>query len=605
MLKGTYLVGRKLAGGGMGVIYDASHVRLPRRYAIKVLTAELSGNEQAVGRFRREAEIVAGLGHPNIVDVVDFDQLETGELYMVMELLQGEDLAARLQRGPIDLASTVRMFRDVCGALDVAHHAGIVHRDLKPANLFLIGRDGRDDFVKILDFGISKVAAETTKLTADRAIMGTPCYMSPEQAQGDTQAIDRRTDVFALGAILYECLTGQTAFGGDSLLAILHKITRPERPRLLALRPDLPGALEVVVQRAIALGRDDRFLSAGELYRALSESSGVPFLPLSGVMPAQAGVVSGQGWPSGAGSVPPSGQAWVSAQPSAQAFHVSGPATGPTGPSAQAQPVKPTTLSSAAGQASSTAPMTGAPRSKKKVAGAIAVVGALAFAGILIAVLKGGGGKNQPEPAPTVEAATQPAATPAAEAPLVSFEIRSTPTGATVLIDGEKIGETPTTASVTPGKHSIEVTHTGHVSAKTEIDVASGIGFFLVSLAKDDCKTKPPVAATTPSRPGPPAATPREPEPSREPDPPKMSYEDAISEARAKLKSADYTDALRAAEAALRAKPGDPDAAMTATVAACGQGSRSKAQQHLPKSRGSYRDIALQRCGSMGVQLDP
>ncbi|RMH39042.1 MAG: serine/threonine protein kinase, partial [Deltaproteobacteria bacterium] len=285
VLKGTYRVDRRIAAGGMGVIYQASHVRLPKKYAIKVLTRDLARNEQVIARFRREAEIVAALGHPHIVDVVDFDALDSGEMYMVMEFLDGEDLADRLRRGPLSLASTVRVFMDVCDALDRAHAEGIVHRDLKPANIFLISQSGRDDYAKVLDFGISKILeAAGTQMTLEQSIMGTPSYMAPEQAAGAIHEIDHRTDVFALGAILYECLTGQMAFPGTTPFAVIQKITGEPPPRLAAAAPHLPAALDEVVQRAMARAKADRFASAGALCQALIAAAGVPSAELGRVV---------------------------------------------------------------------------------------------------------------------------------------------------------------------------------------------------------------------------------------------------------------------------------------------------------------------------------
>jgi len=275
-LKGTYLVERQLAAGGMGVIYQATHVRLPKKYAIKVITQELARNENVIMRFRREAEIVAALGHPHIVDVVDFDSLDTGQLYMVMEFLEGEDLADRLRRGPVEIASTVRLFMDICDALDKAHSQGVVHRDLKPANVFLIKRSGRDDYAKVLDFGISKILeAAGTQMTMDQSVMGTPSYMSPEQAAGEIKEIDQRTDIFALGAILFECLTGHVAYPGTTPLAVIAKICNDEPPKLHTYRPDLPAALQNVILRALAKAKHHRYAHAGELAQDLIAASGV------------------------------------------------------------------------------------------------------------------------------------------------------------------------------------------------------------------------------------------------------------------------------------------------------------------------------------------
>ncbi len=613
-LKGTYQVGRRMAAGGMGVVYEATHVRLPRRYAIKVLTPEMSTNAQAVGRFQREAEIVAGFGHPHIVDVLDFDELETGQLYMVMEFLEGEDLAARLQRGALDVGTTLRVFRDVCSALQVAHDAGIVHRDLKPANLFLIQRDGRSDFAKVLDFGISKIIQSTTNLTQDKAVMGTPSYMSPEQAQGETSLIDQRTDIFALGAILFECLSGQLAFGGDSALAILFKITQPARPSLVALRPDIPRAIEQVVLRALAPVREDRFASPRELYAALLDAaSNAPgTVPPGPIAADPLAATAAQAPLADTGGIPA-----ATALPS----QLQSPSQFPA-PRVGTNPLAETQVPAATG---ADAP---APR-KSGVPGWIIGAGALAVAGgIAAAVVLGGGDDSTPTartepPIASLDATPAPGATAGA----VSFEVRSDPTDAVVAIDGKTYGPTPVVAAVPPGAHELVVTRDGYAPATTTLDVADGMGYVVVSLCRDECKgdgrvpdatarrdpptSVPPKAEPKkqPPKPDPPKVEPRKdprkPEPPKsDPPKPRISYEDAMASARAQLKSRKYGAALSSAEAALAAKPGDPEAGMVGTVAACGAGKEAKAKALLPKSRGSFRDIAVRRCGRLGMNID-
>jgi eukaryotic-like serine/threonine-protein kinase len=252
-LSDTYGIVRELARGGMGAIYEAVHLRLGgKRYAIKVLTSRHASDPDAVARFRREALITSGLCNEHIVEVHDFNV--DGELaYLVMELLVGEDLASRLKRArslPVD--AITRILAQVVAALDAAHRARIVHRDLKPQNIFLCTRDGRDDYVKVLDFGISKLLDSSTMLTREHALLGTPYYMAPEQALAKSQDIDGRTDVFALGAILWELLTGRVAFGAPTLSAALYKVCRVDPPDVHMVRPDLPPAVSMVLRRALA-----------------------------------------------------------------------------------------------------------------------------------------------------------------------------------------------------------------------------------------------------------------------------------------------------------------------------------------------------------------
>lgn len=252
-LSDTYRIVRQLAHGGMGSIYEAVHLRLGgKRYAIKVLASRYASNPDAVARFRREALVTSGLHHEHIVEVHDFN-VDDGLAYLVMELLVGEDLAARLQRAPaLPIDATAHILAQVVAALDAAHRARIVHRDLKPQNIFLCTRDGRDDYVKVLDFGISKLLDSSTMLTGEHALLGTPYYMAPEQALGKFQELDGRADVFALGAILWELLTGRVAFAAPTLAGALYKVCQVDPPDVHMVRPELPPALSLVLRHALA-----------------------------------------------------------------------------------------------------------------------------------------------------------------------------------------------------------------------------------------------------------------------------------------------------------------------------------------------------------------
>jgi serine/threonine-protein kinase len=211
VLEGAYRIERLLGEGGMGAVYEATHLRLGKRMAVKVMARELAANSEALARFHREAVVTSGLGHPHIVQVFDFSTTPTGEPFLAMEFLEGEDLDHRLRRvGRLPAASVVHITKQVASALAATHAKTIVHRDLKPANIYLLEVAGETDFVKVLDFGISKVRAATTKLTQSTAVMGTPNYMSPEQALGKVDEIDERTDQWALACIAWECLSTTT-----------------------------------------------------------------------------------------------------------------------------------------------------------------------------------------------------------------------------------------------------------------------------------------------------------------------------------------------------------------------------------------------------------
>ena len=264
VLDGIYRIDRLVGQGGMGSVYEATQTRLDKRVAIKVMSRDLAGNPEALLRFRREAQVTSQLGHPNIVHVFDFGTTPEGAPFMAMELLEGEDLETRLQRvrrlPPLTVASIVKQ---VASALSATHARGIVHRDLKPANVFLLNLEGSPDFVKVVDFGISKVRSATGRLTRPAMLMGSPQFMSPEQASGQVDAIDHRTDQWALACIAFEALAGRAAFVGDDVAALLYQVIHAPPPSLTAMAPDLPAQLEAVLARALAKSPDHRYENVG------------------------------------------------------------------------------------------------------------------------------------------------------------------------------------------------------------------------------------------------------------------------------------------------------------------------------------------------------
>ena len=272
VLDGAYRLVALIGQGGMGAVYEAVHTRLNKRVAVKVMAHELATVSEALARFRREAEVTSGLGHPHIVQVFDFGTLPSGEPYFVMEFMEGEDLDHRLRRvGRLSPHDTLHIIKQVAGALDTTHQKGIVHRDLKPANVYLLNVSNEPDFVKVLDFGISKVCASTTKLTKAAMVMGTPNYMSPEQAMGQVDEIDERTDQWALACIVWEALSGRCPFVAQTTPAVLFQVVyEPPAP--------FPGdgssnqQLVSVLTRALAKNKTDRFPSVLAFASALEEA---------------------------------------------------------------------------------------------------------------------------------------------------------------------------------------------------------------------------------------------------------------------------------------------------------------------------------------------
>jgi tRNA A-37 threonylcarbamoyl transferase component Bud32 len=291
-----YEVVRKIAKGGMGTIYEVRNVGLGRSFALKTLTAEAAEDFEVLVRFRREAEIVAKLRHPNIVEVVDWDNVD-GVPYLVMEYLRGEPLKTRLQRGPLAWPELALIADQIMAALAVAHRAGIVHRDLKPENIFLTSDDSGEERVKLLDFGISKLRDSKTFATTDARLLGTPAYMAPEQAEGLADQIGPATDVWALGAILYEMATARVAFDAPNTPAMLYRVCHGRPDPIHKLRRDAPKPFAALVSRALTIDIAERpqhveFVRA-ELRAALREVENVQWPePLRTIdMPAVAVVV--------------------------------------------------------------------------------------------------------------------------------------------------------------------------------------------------------------------------------------------------------------------------------------------------------------------------
>lgn len=269
ILAGKYRIERILGRGGMGVVVSARHIQLDEQVALKFLLPDALANQDAVRRFEREARAAVKIKSEHVARVTDVGTLESGSPFMVMEYLNGKDLGDYLaQTGPLPLEEAVEYVLQACEAIAEAHSMGIIHRDLKPANLFRIVRADGTPSVKVLDFGISKVQGDHA-MTHTSSMMGSPQYMSPEQMTA-AKSVDARADIWAMGVILLELLSGKAPFDGDTIPELCVAILNSEPQPLSRLRPELPIEVGVIVERALKKNRDDRFANIAELATALA-----------------------------------------------------------------------------------------------------------------------------------------------------------------------------------------------------------------------------------------------------------------------------------------------------------------------------------------------
>jgi serine/threonine-protein kinase len=277
-LAGRYEIVRRIGEGGMGAVYEARHTVIGKRVAVKVLLEKFLSKSDFVARLLQEARLASSIGHENIVDVTDFGTTDDGRSFVVMEFLDGEALSQLVMReAPLPVERSLRIARQVASALGAAHAKGIYHRDVKPENVYLVRR-GEADFVKVVDFGISKAVkqggpeegADAYRLTHTGLLLGTPLYMSPEQARGD-EDLDHRVDIWALGVMMYECLTGEVPFRANNYLGIISQVLTHTAAPPSKVRPELgiPDAVEAVVMRAMAKDRSQRYAAMADLERDL------------------------------------------------------------------------------------------------------------------------------------------------------------------------------------------------------------------------------------------------------------------------------------------------------------------------------------------------
>jgi len=299
---GQYRILKKLGAGGMGTVYLGEHILLRRRAAIKTLLPTLSQHAEIVERFFTEARATSAISDPGVVQIFDFGYHVDGTAYIVMELLEGEALAARIERlGRLRPSDALRIARQVASSLAAAHDCGIVHRDLKPENIFLVhdAESQAGERTKILDFGICKLGGEEAGANDD-AMIGTPVYMSPEQCRGIANA-DARSDIYALGCVLFDMLTGRPPFEGDATAEYIAAHMSEEAPAPSALVPDLPPIIDPLLARLLAKDPEDRFQTMGDLVAAIEHVAARLSAP--GVVVGEVRVTPAMPLPSGFSSI--------------------------------------------------------------------------------------------------------------------------------------------------------------------------------------------------------------------------------------------------------------------------------------------------------------
>jgi serine/threonine protein kinase len=522
VLQDRYRIVRLLGEGGMGAVYEGEHLLIKKRVAIKCLHAQYAQNPEVVARFHREALAATSIGHQNIIEVTDLGRFPDGAVFMVLEFLQGRDFANLIEdEGPQPLNRVVHIMAQICDALTAAHDKDIVHRDLKPENVFLIQRGDDRDFVKLLDFGISKMKSASdspgSNMTRTGMALGTPYYMAPEQAQG-RKDIDHRADIYALGVILFRALTGQHPFDHDSYPMLVLKICTEPPPPLRRYRPDLPPEIEQVAARMLAKTPDERFPNCAAVKAALRPFAGFSDVPVINEVPRNDALPLA----SIAGYVPP----------------VAATATpGPNTP-APSTHIHGTPLAT---QTVTTPPGT----SRTPMFVGIGLVALLAVGGggvALSGVLSGDPAATPPAqppiatpvalPVAPLPVAPQPVAAPAPTERTVNIRIATTPPGAELLIDGRRRAN-PFNAQLPYSEemHSVEVRAPGYVTVMQDLDLSLtqeiSIPLERGSGTQDRRTTRPsaPAAGPTPqptSPVGAPEPTPTaaaNPEPARSPSP--------------------------------------------------------------------------------------
>jgi eukaryotic-like serine/threonine-protein kinase len=414
MISPSVRLSRPLGAGGMGTVWLADHLALKTQVVVKFMSASLGADPLSRERFAREAVAAAQVKSPHVVQTFDHGLTTDGTPFIVMEWLEGEDLAHRIRSGPVDLSALASILTQVCRALARAHAVGIVHRDIKPDNIFLCDVGGSEPFVKLLDFGIAKATLDTAPESRTRtgAMMGTPYYMSPEQFAG-TKNIDFRTDLWSLGVVAFECLTGARPFEAETIGALVIAVHAGEIPIPSAVRAGLPAAMDAWFLRACARDPAARFQSALEFSEAFTRAvAGAPVASVDPLAKTEA-------------RLPPRGGALQTTGAASSLVRASAPAPEPTFAARSASGAK----SSSAGEFAPSAGLApGSPPRRSRTLRLLAAMGAVGVAGagavVLSVILRthgpsrdpGGTGSSQGLPASIDVASVAPSAATAPDA---------------------------------------------------------------------------------------------------------------------------------------------------------------------------------------------
>jgi serine/threonine protein kinase len=469
---GNYQALSLLGEGGMGAVYLAEHPGIGRRVAIKVLKSELDHDPQLLTRFLNEARAANAIRHPNIIEVLDSGTTERGASYLVMELLEGEALSARIKRlSRLDERSAVEIAMQTASGLGAAHAKGIIHRDLKPDNLFIIPEesDAARERVKILDFGIAKLhmlAGDSLK-TRTGTLMGTPVYMSPEQCLG-TKEVDHRSDIYSLGIIIYEMLAGRTPFISEGFGELLSMHLHERPGSLRAFAPQVTAEVEFAVMRMLTKKPDDRYQSMGDVRVALAVATGLPHP----VVPEH--------------KLGSTDQFGVRATLAAHAAET------------KPKTLSPTTLTPGGLEASEIPEIT--LKVRRKPWTAVGIASGLIVAALLAAVfLRKGPAPSAPQPTNITRPAPPPESQTAVppKAPIaVRVRLESTPPGARVvrISDGAVLGITPETIELRPSSELLPLRFEkeGFASAQREVSLAADSTLSVVLEANPERPSKAP-----------------------------------------------------------------------------------------------------------------